>query len=51
MIITFKLYDCCNECETGYERIIVLVINEFQKYIIGSGSGKTQAVIVWFALE
>ena len=41
VIITFKC-DYFNECETGCE---------FLKYINGSGSEKTQAVVVWFALE
>ena len=48
VIITFKC-DYFNECETGFERINVLVISEFLKYINGSGSGKTQAVVIWFA--
>ena len=47
-LITFKC-DYCNECETGFEIIKLLVLNELLKYI--NGSGKTQAVVVWFALE
>ena len=33
-------FDYLNECETGFERIIVLVIREFLKYINSSGKLK-----------
>ena len=50
MNITFKC-DYFNEHKTGFERIYVLVISEVLKYINGGGSEKTEAVVVWFALE